>query len=220
MLDGRLATAKACAVYETKPVRPIKITCGHVYCSDCFENRCAAANTDSRIPIRCQGDACICQHIFTNEELKSALPSTLYETVLLTSLSIFIRTKPEKYQYCCTPDCEHVYRTSATGLIITCASCLAFVCTSCHVVARDGLSCAQYQRIAKAGSAVSIVWKRVNNVKNCSKCKTPIEKTMGFNHMECMLCRAHICWVCLEVFGESGDVYAHMRALHPEGEEY
>lgn len=220
ILDGRLATAKACAVCWTEPVRPIRTVCGHVYCSDCFENQCAAASTESSIPIRCQGDACTCQHIFTNEELKRALPTTLYETVLQTSLSIFIRTKPEKYQYCCTPDCEHVYRTSATGLVITCASCLALVCTSCQVVAHDGLSCAQYQRIAKAGSAEFMAWKRANNVKDCPKCKMPIEKTMGCNHMECMVCRAHICWVCMEVFGESGDVYAHMRAVHPEGERY
>lgn len=220
MLDGRLATAKACAVCWTEPVRPIRTTCGHVYCSDCFENQCAAASTESSIPIRCQGDACTCQRIFTNEELKSALPSTLYETLLQTSLSIFIRTKPEKYQYCCTPDCEHVYRTSTTGLVITCASCLALVCTSCQVVAHDGLSCAQYQRIAKAGSTEFMAWKRANNVKDCPKCKMPIEKTMGCNHMECMVCRAHICWVCMEVFGESGDVYAHMRAVHPEGEGY
>lgn len=220
MLDGRLATAKACAVCWTEPVRPIRTTCGHVYCSDCFENQCAAASTESSIPIRCQGDACTCQRIFTNEELKSALPSTLYETLLQTSLSIFIRTKPEKYQYCCTPDCEHVYRTSTTGLVITCASCLALVCTSCQVVAHDGLSCAQYQRIAKAGSTEFMAWKRANNVKDCPKCKMPIEKTMGCNHMECMICRAHICWVCMEVFGESGDVYAHMRAVHPEGEGY
>lgn len=220
MLDGRLATAKACAVCWTEPVQPIRTACGHVYCSDCFENQCAAASTESSIPIRCQGDACTCQHIFTNEELKSALPTTLYETVLQTSLSIFIRTKPEKYQYCCTPDCEHVYRTSATGLVITCASCLALVCTSCQVVAHDGLSCAQYQRIAKAGNAEFMAWKRANNVKDCPKCKMPIEKTMGCNHMECMVCRAHICWVCMEVFGESGHVYAHMRALHPEAEGY
>lgn len=220
ILNGRSATSKACAVCWTEPVRPIRTTCGHVYCSDCFGNQCAAANSESSIPIRCQGDACACQHIFTNEELKSALPSTLYETVLQTSLSIFIRTKPEKFQYCCTPDCDHVYRTSATGLVVTCASCLALVCTSCQVVAHDGLSCAQYQRIANAGSAEFMAWKRANNVKDCPKCKMPIEKTMGCNHMECMVCRAHICWVCMEFFGESGDVYVHMRAVHPEGEGY
>lgn len=220
MLNGRSATSKACAVCWTEPVRPIRTTCGHVYCSDCFENQCAAVNSESNIPIRCQGDACACRHIFTNEELKSALTSTLYETVLQTSLSIFIRTKPEIFQYCCTPDCDHVYRTSATGLVITCASCLALVCTSCQVVAHDGLSCAQYQRIANAGSAQFMAWKRANNVKDCPKCKMPIEKTMGCNHIECMVCRAHICWVCMEVFGESGDVYAHMRAVHTEGEGY
>lgn len=220
MMDGRRATAKACVVCWTEPVKPIRTACGHIYCSDCFENQCAAVSTESNIPIRCQGDASTCQQIFTNEKLKSALPSTLYEALLETSLSIFVRTKPEEFQYCCTPDCEHVYRTSATGLVITCASCLALICSSCQVVAHDGLSCSQYQRIANAGSAEFHAWKRANNVKDCPKCKMAIEKTMGCNHMECMVCHAHICWVCMEVFEESGDVYAHMRAVHPEGEGY
>ena len=220
MLDDRRATGKACVVCWTEPVKPIRTACGHIYCSDCLKNQCDAASTESSIPIRCQGDASTCQQIITNEKLKSALPSTSYEDLLETSLSIFVRTRPKEFQYCCTPDCEHVYRTSTTGLVITCASCLALICTSCQVVAHDGLSCAQYQRIANAGSAEFHAWKRANNVKDCPKCKMPIEKTMGCDHMECMVCHAHICWVCMEVFEEAREVYAHMRADHPEGEAY
>ena len=41
--------------------------------------------------------------------------------------------------------------------------------------------------------------------KPCIKCKTPIEKDEGCNHMRCQSCDTHFCWVCMqpwEIHGE------------------
>lgn len=46
------------------------------------------------------------------------------------------------------------------------------------------------------------------------KCGTMIEKTFGCNHMTCLACGIHICWVCMKTFSDGAPVYDHMRREH------
>jgi hypothetical protein len=36
------------------------------------------------------------------------------------------------------------------------------------------------------------------NTKRCPRCKTPIEKDEGCNHMSCRNCRKEFCWICMQ----------------------
>jgi hypothetical protein len=60
------------------------------------------------------------------------------------------------------------------------------------------------------------LWMQQNagKAKYCPKCSTPIEKTHGCNHMECLGCKAHICWVCLAYFTSGGECYGHLSKMH------
>ena len=51
-------------------------------------------------------------------------------------------------------------------------------------------------------------WIKVNT-KECPnpKCKLPIEKNQGCNHMNCKKCGFHFCWKCMQKWEGHGDFY-------------
>ena len=82
-------------------------------------------------------------------------------------------------------------------------------------------------------------WKKKNNAKDCPKCGCPstyifnlksyctyptteiliqipsiVQKTEGCNHMECGVCKADLCWICLKVFSDGGEAYEHLDTEH------
>lgn len=205
-------TAK-CAVCLTEAEEPFQTKCGHVYCSGCFENQCSSIS-HGVIPIRCYGNSGHCLRVFDDKDLKDALPLSVYEKLLRLSLSRYIQANPKEFQYCCTPDCEQIYRTSADGLVITCSACLTAICTTCQAINHDGLSCAEHKLLSSAGNEEYTEWKKQNGVKECPRCKMEIEKEYGCNHVECRVCHAHICWVCMADFDKSKEIYAHMIETH------
>lgn len=208
-----LQTAE-CVVCLTDAEDPFETQCSHTYCGSCFVSQCSSISEGS-IPVRCYGDGGHCLRIFAADELREALPSSTYEQLQHSSLSIYIRSKPQDFQYCCTPDCEHIYRTSTDGLVVTCPACLTPICSTCQVISHDGLTCPEYQRLTSEGNEEFALWKKNNDVKDCPRCKMAIEKTYGCNHMECQICHTHICWFCMEDFDTGGQVYTHMKNTHP-----
>jgi ariadne-1 len=55
------------------------------------------------------------------------------------------------------------------------------------------------------------------NTRDCPKCKVPINKDGGCNHMHCKKCDAHFCWVCLGNFDHNS--YAHTCNKYKEEED-
>ena len=204
-----------CAVCWTEAENAYRTPCGHVYCASCFASQCSSAG-EGDLPVRCLGDSATCLQVFGLQEMKGSLPSHAFEQLLQDSFTAHVRTHPKSFQYCPTPDCQQIYRVTATGIVITCPSCLTPICTTCQVTAHDGMDCETYARIGRQGDEEFRTWKRENsnNVKDCPVCGVPIEKSDGCNHMVCRNCEAHICWVCLETFDEGRKCYGHMQEVH------
>jgi hypothetical protein len=220
VLDVASAPEGNCPIcFDDEPDTPIQTLCKHTYCLECFENCCksAASTSEDEFRIECQGNGGNCVEVFNLTELKDHLSSSAFELVLKSSFEKYVQCHPKDFHYCPTPDCGYVYRcTSALNSkppAYNCPNCLEPICTFCH--ARHGdYTCAEYKDIESGGYEALEKLKRELNIKDCPKCKTPMEKMEGCNHMTCGGCRAHICWVCMAVFGTSGPCYEHMRKEH------
>jgi hypothetical protein len=199
----------ACPICFCPAEDPVLTSCNHTYCLECLSAYCASAASTSThtFQITCQGNESKCPTPFTLRELDSHLASPVFEHILASSFKKYIARHPAAFQYCPTPDCGSIYRASGAAAPGTfrCPRCFEAVCTACHE--RHGtLTCAEYRDISTI--------KRRLNIKNCPKCTTPMKKTEGFNHMTCGGCKAHICWVCRQVFESSGLCYEHMNRAH------
>ena len=212
-LDEAAAHPDYCAVCWTEAEHAYRTSCGHSYCGDCFASQCSSAG-DGDLPVRCFGDSGNCLEVLAIQELKNTLTSAAFEQLLEDSFTTHVRMNPKSFQYCPTPDCQQIYRTSPDGIIFTCPACLTPICTTCQITSHDGMTCEAYKRIGTDGDEEFQRWKQENDAKDCPNCKVPIEKSEGCNNMECRNCKTHICWFCLETFDEGEKCYMHMDEVH------
>ncbi|RDW81277.1 uncharacterized protein DSM5745_04834 [Aspergillus mulundensis] len=213
---GTALSENDCSICWTEADNAIKTHCRHTYCADCFEMLCFSEldTTKSTEPaIRCQGGSGKCNAILPLDELWDHLPSSAFEDLLEASFKSHIRRHPQQFQYCPTPDCNQVYRTTTTGAVFHCSNCLIPVCTTCHA-SHPGMTCAEQKDFASGGYEALAKAKKELGIKDCPACKTAIEKTEGCNHMECRGCGTHICWKCMKTFARSAECYTHMNREH------
>ncbi|KAI0184897.1 hypothetical protein EV127DRAFT_373995 [Xylaria flabelliformis] len=207
------ASGQDCSVCWTEAENAIQTRCGHAYCLDCFENLCLSAPTqDAAVQIRCVGNSGSCNTILGLPQLQEHLSSSAFEELLEKCFASYVRRRPDLLRYCPSPDCNYTYRTNGAVKMLTCSSCLVSVCTSCHAQ-HGAMSCAEYQDVSSGRQEANERLKKEMGIKDCPKCKTPLEKTEGCNHVACR-CGAHICWVCSKVFEASSVCYTHMRREH------
>ncbi|PTB70546.1 hypothetical protein BBK36DRAFT_1174627 [Trichoderma citrinoviride] len=211
---GLREAAQDCSVCWTEAESPVKTSCGHVYCQECFESSCTAGDgTAADFAILCHGNQGNCKDVMTIEDLQEHLSSSALEDVLERSFSSYIKRHPNEFRYCPTPDCGHIYRVSPEARTQNCSNCLRPTCSACHEP-HVGMSCAEHQDLKSGGYQALTKLKKELGIKDCPKCKTPLEKISGCNHMTCIACEAHICWVCLMTFPKGVGIYEHMGKLH------
>ena len=203
-----------CSICWTPAESPVHLECRHVYCLECFDGLCKSADAGGTdFLILCQGNMGSCGKTLNLPEIKEHLSSTSLEEVLAISFASYTRRRPQEFRYCPTPECGNIYRADTHSKIYTCTRCLEVTCTSCHEQ-HGTMSCADFKDLKSGGYEAFEKYKKEMNIKDCPKCKTPIEKTYGCNHMTCGACKAHICWVCLMTFKEAGFCYDHLSAEH------
>ena len=208
---------RTCAICWTEAESPLVTQCRHTYCLDCFENLCCApAHGTEEYLIQCAGRGGKCETMFSLNELQDSLSSTVFEDVLQSSFTSYIRRRPQAFRYCPQPGCGNIYRVTDSLLSTRthiCSKCLAAICKACHAIHNDK-TCAEFKYLQSGDYEDTEKLKRQLGCKDCPKCETTMEKTEGCNHMICSGCGIHLCWVCLAIFGASRPCYDHMNKVH------
>ncbi|KAF2111461.1 hypothetical protein BDV96DRAFT_183078 [Lophiotrema nucula] len=177
-------------------------------------------STRNHFPFRCWKEGCGMP--IQISDLRKCLSSQQLDDLLKASLKQYIRANLDFYAYCRTPDCPSIYsRTdSDSSTIHTCYTCLTQTCTHCGIEPHLDITCDTHQAMLKSSAAAAeqsaeeYIKVAANNTKKCPKCKALLEKTEGCNHIQCRVCTAHLCWVCLQTFVGSGAAYVHVRDDH------
>lgn len=215
-----------CPVCFCETTDPIELTCGHTYCTQCLQHFLRSAAGPSFSSLQCiateqtsdKTNSVCCHKEISYPIIRLLLSSNEESQLLEAAFLAHIHSHPAEFHYCPTPDCKAVYRPSTKeGTSHQCSTCLNRICTVCHTEFHEGLTCAEHRDNLEGGNAAFQRWREENGVKPCPACHASLEKDGGCNHMHCINCGTHICWVCMKTFSDSDSsdgVYQHMRQAH------
>ena len=200
-----------CPVCLDPPLTPISLSCGHRWCKACLAAYLTAAADTRSFPISCLGKEGRCTELIPMRVVRDVLPPADFDALASAAFHAYVQARPGEYHYCPTPDCPQAYPTGPRNAPLSCPSCLARICSSCHVEYHEGVTCADRE---DGGDRLFQEWMRIHDVKKCPGCHAPIEHGAGCNHITCTRCRTHTCWQCLKTFPQGQGIYDHMREVH------
>ena len=191
----------------------MQLSCGHRFCKNCWKGHLTAQLTNGReaaMQATCMEDKC-CVAV-TDELYRTVLPAREWDKVLNFRKQAFVEQN-QAVRWCVNPKCDAAiyWKRSNVSRNIECR-CGARFCFSCGKAPHYPATCAQFDAWAEKHKkqdgedkirAQERKWLE-DNTKPCPKCKTPIEKNKGCNHMTCYKCKHNWCWICLGPWSEHG----------------
>ena len=209
-VKGDAAEQKACPIcFDDLEVTSHQLeVCSHSYCIECYSGICRHAIQNKKLPLVCAEDGC--NTPFSIHDIKEVIEP---KDIVLVAVEQYVASHQDTYKYCVTPDCLNVYRASKTpnpDEPFHCMMCEVQICTFCHKENHAGLTCGLENRKDDDGLSE---WLRSDNKNRglCPSCTAPIERSDGCLHIECSVCRKHICWRCkIAFFDTSTQCYSHL----------
>ena len=185
--------------------------CEHTVCNDCLGQYCTILR-DAKYPLRCfQRD---CNVLISSRQLKNTLSNNNFKVAAQQAVHEYFDRHLNTYVKCPGADCSMYLPTNRAENREICPSCLMGFCTKCQVEFHFGESCADFQdRIAGHLQALEATLQQIG-AKRCKSCNTPVEKIEGCDNFQCVACKAHFCWACMEIFPTHDDVYKHLMRKH------
>ena len=180
--------------------------CAHSFCSDCFRLYLSLKVTDEgqgSVETKCPFFQC-----------KQTVPVSLFKHLLPEPLFIkhqdwirnfFVSSNSKWIKWCPNPlGCVNaiVSHTVSRG---SCKCGFSF-CWKCSSESHVPVKCdfAAKWNLKNSSESENVSWI-IANTKPCPKCRKPIEKNQGCNHMTCSSrsggCGTEFCWMCLQAWG-------------------
>lgn len=182
--------------------------CLHSFCSECLAEylSCKIREGQESVIMKCPSFRCpqaisfsLCKHLL-GEDLLSKLNEW--------NRNFFV-SKSDWLKWCPNPvGCLFAVSLSVPGTVTECKCGFAF-CWHCEKESHVPVSCelADKWNLKNSSESENISWI-IANTKPCPKCRKPIEKNQGCNHMTCSTksggCGAEFCWMCLQAWASHG----------------
>ena len=186
-----LSTRKIKTITMNNCARKFHLDCVKAYVKSCFES--------SNLPIKCPEKTC-------NHYIGESIIASLVTDKELALFKKKVRVEkalryPDKYVFCATTDCEHIYDMmlmDSPDIKLNCPSCLKSTCLCCRVTFHTGLTCDEYQDYTPEDYGA---FQMICNQKwqKCWKCGFWVEKNEGCNHITCK-CEYQFCYICGKVW--------------------
>ncbi|KAF8363134.1 hypothetical protein PRIPAC_90057 [Pristionchus pacificus] len=205
--------------------------CGHVYCTACIYHQLHSELSTRTLPLVCRREGCDCKLAVSDllrlllgrdvegvgEMRVSHLDEMKLRPLVTAIVTNALQTKRDRLIACRTADCTGIFaRQNDSNSIVRCKACERTTCGSCGYEPHRGYECEEYESLRDNVDVSIASYMKNKKVRKCpnKSCSALIEKTVGCNHMECVICRTHFCWLCGHASYSQGDIYAHMQNDH------
>lgn len=212
--------------YEEKPAavygQRISNQCRHrirTTCNQCiYRHVVAAFDTIFRDDIRCLEPNCTV--IFDYDAIKNILVGAnnkdLFDRYDRFRLEQQLEQMPDFIW--CAHGCGsgQLATDGAANNIVTCVKCRKRTCFIHRTKWHEGLTCTNYDQQINPERQATKQWF-AQKTKSCPRCRSPIEKISGCDHMTCSRCQCEFCWACLADYAnirEHGNHYHNNRCKH------
>ena len=173
-----------------KERKKVNQPCKHLFCVDCwFEYLKEKINNANVYKINCMQHEC--GYSLSEYFVKSILGQN---TQLLQKYDKFLSRRKlmesnKKIKFCPYPDCDgYDEKKNKKKKIVKCNFGHDF-CFECGNKPHPKQNCTEIDEDFEK-------WKKDRIVKRCPHCKFWTEKNFGCNHMTCIQCQFHWCWLC------------------------
>ncbi|XP_041458533.1 uncharacterized protein LOC121410477 [Lytechinus variegatus] len=199
------------------------VACNHWFCDECWRNHLNTQINQGNVHITCPEYKCTVP--VDKVTLMSLVPSKVFSRYHNNQTNSALMLRSELH-WCPMPSCGRLLKLSNPKRLVSVnCECGTFWCSLCKQEAHWPATCQQaklYRDEAKG------FFKKKDNgfirsisTKPCPRCKYPIEKYYGCNHMVCK-CGYDFCWDCGQAFdGRHYDCHlkkwrTKVYSIHPE----
>ncbi|CAK91884.1 unnamed protein product (macronuclear) [Paramecium tetraurelia] len=166
------------------------LNCRHEFCYECLQNY-----LDNKIKIgqvleiECPQQGC--DNYFNDEAIKSLVNDEQYQKYDKFKKQKLL-DRDETVRWCIKPGCDKFIKGKSMFSNTIKCECGQEMCYECRREDHPGMTCELQEALDKYYEQTM----KQLVIQRCPKCKAPIQKKEGCNHMTCYQCRFQFCWLC------------------------
>lgn len=195
---------------DSRGLETVALSCNHRFCKNCYEHYLVQKIKEEGESRNIQCMASTCNVIVDEKTVGSLVDKAVYQRYKTLLLRTYVDDN-EFLRWCPAPECEyavecHVSQSALQTIVPTVlCRCSHRFCFGCAVADHQPCICTLVRKWLRKCEDDSETANWISaHTKECTKCRSTIEKNGGCNHMTCRKCKHEFCWVCMGPWSEHG----------------